>query len=57
MALNEQSTASNDIAKNIETIAQMSETNNISVREITENMHDLKQLTDVLEKVSGSFII
>ncbi len=56
-ALKEQSQASNDIAKHVERIAQMSEENSIAVKETTHATHNLERLSSGLQHSISRFRI
>jgi len=56
-ALKEQSQASNDIAKHVERIAQMSEENSIAVKETTHATHSLERLSSGLQHSISRFLI
>jgi methyl-accepting chemotaxis protein len=54
-ALKEQSQASNDIARHVERIAQMTEENSIAVKETAHASHSLEQLAGSLQTSVGRF--
>ena len=54
-ALREQSQASNDIAKHVERIAQMSEENSIAVKETANASHSLESLAGALQRSISRF--
>lgn len=54
-ALKEQTVASNDVAGNVERIAQMADENNRSVRETVETVRNLEQLGYTLKNAVGRF--
>jgi methyl-accepting chemotaxis protein len=54
-ALREQSQASNDIAKHVERIAQMSEENSIAVKETANASHSLERLAGALQRSISRF--
>jgi len=55
VALQEQRSASTDIAANVEKIAQMTETNSHSVEQIANDAKSLEQLAQSLEAIAGRF--
>lgn len=54
-ALKEQTVASNDVAGNVERIAQMAEENNRSVRETADTVRELERLGTMLTETVGRF--
>ncbi|MDX5444564.1 MAG: methyl-accepting chemotaxis protein [Zoogloeaceae bacterium] len=54
-ALKEQTVASNDVAGNVERIAQMAEENNRSVRETADTVRELERLGTLLTETVGRF--
>ena len=54
-ALHEQTSASNLIARNVETIAQMTEANNVSVKGVNESARHLEVLSGTLNALVGRF--
>lgn len=54
-ALKEQTVASNDVAGNVERIAQMAEENNRSVREASETARGLSEVATTLQHTVGRF--
>jgi len=54
-SVNEQKSASNDIARNIETIAQMAEENSASIGGAFDSAHQLKELAANLQNLVGRF--
>ena len=54
-ALHEQSLASNDIARNIERIADMTEHNSVTVRETAATAETLEQLSGTLREQASRF--
>ncbi|MFP3924805.1 methyl-accepting chemotaxis protein [Pseudomonas sp. W5-36] len=55
LALREQTAASQDVARNVERSAQMSEQNNLSVQDLLRSSHDLNQLAIGLKQEVGRF--
>lgn len=54
-ALQEQTTVSNDIAKNVEKIAHMAEENSLLVKQTAVSAHDLEKLAATLRNTVGHF--
>ncbi|MBI1173797.1 MAG: HAMP domain-containing protein [Sideroxydans sp.] len=54
-ALREQSLANNEIARNVEKIAQMTEENNAAMEETAKTAHDLEHLASSLQEVVAKF--
>jgi methyl-accepting chemotaxis protein len=55
LALREQTTASQDVARNVERSAQMAEQNNLSVQDLLVTSNDLSQLAAGLKKEVALF--
>lgn len=56
-SVGEQSNASAEIARNVERIAQMSETNNITLQSSTKNIAQLEQMAEELQRAVSKFKI
>ena len=57
MAVNEQKTASQEIARNVEKVAQMTEANRMSIQKNTEATQHMEQQLGVLRELVSHFII
>ena len=57
MSVNEQKTASHEIAMNVEKIAQMTEANRMSIQKNTEATQHMEQQLGVLREVVNHFKI
>ena len=55
MALREQSAASQDVARNVERIAQMAETNSHSIEGASRNASSIQHLAQSLDKQVAQF--
>ena len=54
-AIREQVTASSEIAKSVEKVAQMSEENAVAMKDTTQSAHHLKQLSSSLNDSVSRF--